>query len=263
MSIRSVISVSICILGLLLLLPAVSAGGMADATNQTHITENRDRIMNTSHVTEVMMQGAIQYIDQISNGSGTTVLQATRDNYVSAVASIPSILNGTEFRTTGMDLRQIEHLFFNQTQAAVKTYNGTPSDLKESINATLTAAGLTERGFGPRPDFAVNGTARPDHAPDFAVNGTAHADHAPDFAVNGTARPDHAPDFAVNGTARPDHAPDFAVNGTARPDHAPDFAVNGTSHAAGNVSCPADNGFTMPGNGPAGRHSRGVNATVS
>lgn len=222
-------------LGLLLLIPAVSAGGIADSANQTHITENGDRIMNTSHVTEVMMQGAIQYIDQISNGSGTTVLKATRANYVSVVASIPSIPNGTELRTTGMDLRQIEHLFFNQTQTAVKTYNGTPSDLKESINTTLAAAGMSERGCGPRPDFAVNGTARPDHAPD----------------------------FAGNETARPDHVPDFAVNGTARPDHTPDFAVNGTSHAAGNVSCPADNGVTRSGNGPAGRHNRGVNATVS
>jgi len=264
----------------MLFIPAVSAGGIVDAHNQTHITEIRDRIVNTSHVTGVMMQGAIAYIDQISNSSGTTALTATRDDYVSVAASIPSTGNNTELRSTEMNLRQIEHLFFNQTQTAVTAYNGTQSGLKESINATLAAAGLNESRCGPRqdhapgfagnetgrPDFAGNGTARPDFAgnetghPDFAGNETAH----PDFAGNGTARPDFAgnetgrPDFAGNGTARPD----FAGNGTAGPDHPPDFEIDGTA-PAGSVSCPADNGTSMPGNGSVGRHNRGVNTTVS
>lgn len=203
---------------LLLLIPAVSAGGIAHPANQTHITEIRDRIMNNSHVTEVRMQGAIQYIDQISNGSGTTALTATRDNYVSVAASILSLQNGTELRTTGMDLRQIEHLFFNQTKTAVKTYNGTPSGLKQSIKAALVAAGLSEKECGSRPD--------------------------------------HAPGFAGNETDRPDHAPNFAGNTTDRPDHVPGSAVKGTSHGAGN-------GTSMPGNGSAGGHNRGVNVTVN
>lgn len=254
----------------MLFIPAVSAGGIVDAHNQTHITEIRDRIVNTGHVTGVMMQGAIAYIDQISNSSGTTALTATRDNYVSVAASIPSLENSTELRTTEKDLRQIEHLFFNQTQTAVTAYNGTQSGLKESINATLAAAGLNESRCGPRqdhaPGFAGNGTARPEFAgnetgrPDFAGNEAGR----PDFAGNGTARPDFAgndtarPDFAGNDTARPD----FAGNGTAGPDHPSGFEINGTA-LAGSVSCPADNSTSMPGNRSIGRHNRGVNTTVS
>ncbi|WP_440950304.1 hypothetical protein [Methanosphaerula subterraneus] len=174
-------------LGLMLFIPAVSAGGIVDTHNQTHITEIRDRIVNTSHVTEVMMQGAIAYVDQISNSTGITALTATRDNYVSVAASIPSTGNNTELRSTEMNLRQIEHLFFNQTKTAVTAYNGTQSGLKESINATLAAAGLNESRCGPRQD----------HAHGFAGNGTGR----PDFAGNGTAGPDHPSGFEINGTA--------------------------------------------------------------
>lgn len=258
-STRSIVSVSICLIGLMLFIPAVSAGGIADAHNQTHVTEIRDRIVNTSHVTEVMMQGAIAYIDQISNSSGITALTATRDDYLSVAGSIPSIENNTELRSTEMDLRQIEHLFFNQTETAVTAYNGTRSGLKESINVTLAAAGLNESRCGPHqdhaPGFAGNGTARPD----FAGNGTSR----PDFAGNETARPDFAgndtarPDFAGDGTARPD----FAGNETARPAHLPDVEINGTA-PAGSVSCPADTSASMPGNRSVGRHNHGVNPTT-
>ncbi|ACL17175.1 hypothetical protein [Methanosphaerula palustris] len=272
-------------LGLMLMLvPAVSAGGVTNSINQTHITEIRDRIVNTSHITEVMMQGSIQYIDQISNSSGATAMTTTRDNYVSAAASLSSIQNGTELRTAEKNLGTVERLFFNQTQVAVKTYNGTKTALKQSINESLSAAGLNENSFGPGPGPA-HGPARNETAsPDFAgnaTNATAGHGHAhgsagnetppPDFGGNTTACPDHAPDFAGNETAPPDFAgnatnataghghahgsagnetapPDFDRNTTAGPDHAPDFAVNGTS---------------VLGNGSTGRHHLGVNATNS
>jgi hypothetical protein len=253
-------------LGLMLMLvPAVSAGGVTDSLNQTHITEIRDRIVNTSHITEVMMQGSIQYIDQISNSSGATAMTTTRDNYVSAADSLSSIQNGTELRTAEKSLGTVERLFFNQTQAAVKTYNGTQTALKQSINESLSAAGLNESSFGPGPGPAHgpagNKTAPPDFAGN-ATNATAGHGHAhgptgnmtapPDFdgnATNATAGHGPAHGSAGNETA----PPDFAGNTPAGPDHAPDFGVNETASAVNETS--------MLGNGSTGRHHQGVNTS--
>lgn len=235
MSVRSLVSVSICLMGLILIIPAVSAGGISESGNQTHLTEFRDRVVNTSHVTSVMMQGAVQYIDQISNSSGSAAMTATREHYNSAAAGVPSIQNVTELRTSERDLREIEHLFFNQTQTAVKTYNGTQSALHQSINASLSAAGLNEPGNGPRPG----------HGPGLAGNETA----PPDFCGNETAGHGHG--FAGNETA----PPDFCGNETAGSGDAPGHVINGTATGDGNI--------TMLGNGSAGRANLKKMASVS
>jgi hypothetical protein len=248
--------------------------------------------VNTSHITEVMMQGSIQYIDQISNSSGATAMTTTRNNYVSVADSLSSIQNGTELRTAEKNLGTVERLFFNQTQVAVKTYNGTQADLKQSINETLSAAGLNESSFGPGPGPA-HGPAGNETAPlDFAgnaTNATAGHGHAPDFAGNETAPPDFVgnatnttaghgpahgpagnettpPEFAGNATNTtaghgPAHGPagnetaplEFDGNTPAGPDHAPDFGVNETASAVNETS--------MLGNGSTGRHHQGVNTT--
>lgn len=152
----SVISVSICMLGMLLpYTPTISAGASTGHAGRSQIRQRKERIVRSSQTSETVMLGAIQYIDQISSGRGTVEMTATRDRYRSLVHAIQS-MDDEPSNDTEHHLHDLEVTFFSQIKEAMTTFHGTTTALWEAVTAVRSRPGLQNKNrerITPRSDL--------------------------------------------------------------------------------------------------------------
>jgi hypothetical protein len=141
----SVVSVSICMLGMLLPgTPTISAGESAGRADRIQIRQRKERIARNSQTSGEVMLGAIQYIDQISSGRGTAEMKATRDRYLSLVHATQSKDDEPPIDTE-QHLHDLEVTFYSQTERAMKACHGRTTALWQAITAVRTKTGLQNR----------------------------------------------------------------------------------------------------------------------
>ena len=110
-------------------------------------------------IQQARMDGVIAYIDQISEGAGTTNLRWIQDDYIAAVSSIPLLYTSDEITAVREEMRSQSIRFSDETKTQISVFNGNNTELRARTSVTETEAEVT---FNNMPDsvWLMKGSAR-------------------------------------------------------------------------------------------------------
>ena len=83
------------------------------------------------------MDGVIQYIDRISEGTGSARLQQIQEDYLMAAFSIPIMRTVDEINTAREEMRQQSILFADETNNQIMMFNGTTDEMRANANSNM------------------------------------------------------------------------------------------------------------------------------
>jgi len=86
---------------------------------------------------QARMDGVIQYIDRISEGTGSAYLQHIQEDYLMAAFSIPIMRTVDEINTAREEMRQQSILFADETNNQIMMFNGTTDEMRATANAHM------------------------------------------------------------------------------------------------------------------------------
>ena len=86
---------------------------------------------------EAHMDGVINYIDRISGGTGTTVLQQIEEDYLTAAIPVPVMRTVEEITEAREEMRRQSILFADETNTQMELFNGSYTDMRSSSEAAL------------------------------------------------------------------------------------------------------------------------------
>jgi len=86
---------------------------------------------------QARMDGVIQYIDRISEGTGSGYLQHIQEDYLMAAFSIPIMRTVDEINTAREEMRQQSILFADETNNQIMMFNGTTDEMRATANAHM------------------------------------------------------------------------------------------------------------------------------
>jgi len=86
---------------------------------------------------QVRMDGVIQYIDRISEGTGGANLQQIQEDYLMAAFSIPIMRTVDEINTAREEMRHQSILFADETNNQIMMFNGTTDEMRATANASM------------------------------------------------------------------------------------------------------------------------------
>lgn len=143
-----IIVVNLCLLCVIsLFVPIV--GALSDSTAQsgsqnTIIQDNAELLsslkMHAAYIGKIQqarMDGVIQYIDQISGGTGSAHLQQIQEDYLMAAFSIPIMRTVDEINTAREEMRQQSILFADETNTQIMMFNGTTDEMRANANSNM------------------------------------------------------------------------------------------------------------------------------
>jgi hypothetical protein len=143
-----ILSVIFCLLCVILVIaPMVSA--IPDTTAQsrsqnTIIHDNAELLsslkMHAAYIGKMQqarMDGVIQYIDRISEGTGSVHLQQIQEDYLMAAFSIPIMRTVGEINTAREEMRQQSILFADETNTQIMMFNGTTDEMRANANSNM------------------------------------------------------------------------------------------------------------------------------
>lgn len=90
------------------------------------------------------MDGVIQYIDRISEGTGSSHLQQIQEDYLVAAFSIPVMRTVDEINIARDEMRKQSILFADETNARIVMFNGTTDEMRANANSNMQ---VIERTF--------------------------------------------------------------------------------------------------------------------
>ncbi|MDD4138288.1 MAG: hypothetical protein PHT99_10435 [Methanoregula sp.] len=108
---------------------------------------------------DVRMSGTIQYIDNISSGTGVTTLEQIHDDYLVIAASVPLMHTYAEISKAREDLRVQTQLFSEETKAQMVLFKGTNSDMRGSLRVYQNETENARSG-NESPHWLANESAR-------------------------------------------------------------------------------------------------------
>ncbi|MDO9549388.1 MAG: hypothetical protein Q7J03_00285 [Methanoregula sp.] len=123
--------------------------GPLDKDNPELISVLKTHTAYVGVMQQARMDGVIAYIDQISDGTGTTNLRWIQDDYLSAASSISLMYTSDEITAAREEMRAQSIRFSDETKAKIAAFNGNDADLRASANATENEA---EINFVRMPD---------------------------------------------------------------------------------------------------------------
>ena len=143
-----IIRVSFCLLCVLSVIsPIVSAlpDTTAQSASQNTIIQDNAGILSTlkKHVAyigktqQARMDGVIQYVDRISEGTGSARLQQIQEDYLMAAFSVPIMRSVDEINTAREEMRRQSILFADETNAMIVMFNGTTEEMRENANSNM------------------------------------------------------------------------------------------------------------------------------
>jgi hypothetical protein len=86
---------------------------------------------------QARMDGVIQYIDQISGGTGSASLQQIQEDYLIAAFSIPVMRTVDEINAARDEMRQQSILFVDETNVQMSIFNGTTVEMRANANSNM------------------------------------------------------------------------------------------------------------------------------
>ncbi len=114
------------------------------ASQNTIIQDNAELLSSLkTHVAyigklqQARMDGVIQYIDQISGGTGSAYLQQVQEDYLMAAFSVPVLRTVDEINAARDEMRQQSILFADETNAQMAMFNGTTDEMRAHANSRM------------------------------------------------------------------------------------------------------------------------------
>ena len=143
-----IISVNLCLLCVILVIaPMVSAipNTTAQSGSQNTIIQNDAELLSSlklhaayiGKIQQARMDGVIQYVDRISEGTGSARLQQIQEDYLMAAFSIPIMHTVGEINTAREEMRQQSILFADETNNQMMIFNGTTDEMRATANANM------------------------------------------------------------------------------------------------------------------------------
>ncbi|MGA2913938.1 MAG: hypothetical protein ABSE07_10530 [Methanoregula sp.] len=152
-----IISVTFCLLCVIsVIAPIVSA--LPDSTDlsgsqNTIIQDNAELLsslkMHVAYIGKMQdarMDGVIQYIDRISEGTGSAHLQQIQEDYLMAAFSIPVMRTVDEIDMAREEMRQQSIQFADETNTQIVMFNGTTDEMRANANSSMH---VVEGSFNP------------------------------------------------------------------------------------------------------------------
>ena len=135
----------ICVI--LVIAPMVSAlpDNTAQSGSQNTIIQDDAELLSSlkmhaayiGKMQQARMDGVIQYIDRISEGTGSAHLQQIQEDYLMAAFSIPIMRTVDEISTAREEMRQQSILFADETNNQIMIFNGTTDEMRATANANM------------------------------------------------------------------------------------------------------------------------------
>ena len=143
-----ILSVNLCLLCVIsVIAPMVSAlpGNTAQSGSQNTIIQDDAELLSSlkmhaayiGKMQQARMDGVIQYIDRISEGTGSAHLQQIQEDYLMAAFSIPIMRTVDEINTAREEMRQQSILFADETNTQIMMFNGTTDEMRANANSNM------------------------------------------------------------------------------------------------------------------------------
>ena len=123
---------------------AISDDTVLSGSQNTIIQDNAELLSSLKvHVAyigkiqQARMDGVIQYINQISDGTGSAYLQQIEEDYLVAAFSIPVMRTVDEINMARDEMRQQSILFADETNAQMVMFNGTTDEMRANANSNM------------------------------------------------------------------------------------------------------------------------------
>lgn len=152
-NVKGVLRAVACLLILMLIVPYVSATVDSDTIPKSNdpnaedqpeaIASLKTHIAFVSESLDARMDGTIQYISTISNGTGAITLREIHDDYLVTASSIPLMQTAAEITEAREILNSKTREFSEETKARMIEFNGNSTAqkarIRESVNASSFA----------------------------------------------------------------------------------------------------------------------------
>ncbi len=115
--------------------------------NPEMIAALKTHIAFVSQDQDARMKGIISYVDSISNGDGSTELRGIREDYLAVASSIPIMQTSDEIGEARLELQRQSVLFNEKTKAAVLSFNGNFTAMREKASSTVQAMDSSMTGL--------------------------------------------------------------------------------------------------------------------
>jgi hypothetical protein len=143
-----ILSVNLCLLCVIsVIAPIVSAlpDYTAQSGSQNTIIQDDAELLSSlkmhaayiGKMQQARMDGVIEYIDRISEGTGSAHLQQIQEDYLMATFSIPIMRTVDEINTAREEMRQQSILFADETNTQIMMNNGTIDEMRASANSNM------------------------------------------------------------------------------------------------------------------------------
>lgn len=130
-----------------MIIPIVSGstGNSAPEGNQNTIIQDNGELLSSlkTHVAyigklqQARMDGVIQYIDRISEGTGSANLHRIQEDYLIAAFSVPVLRTVDEINAARDEMREQSILFADETNTKMILFNGTTADMRTNANSQM------------------------------------------------------------------------------------------------------------------------------
>jgi hypothetical protein len=143
-----ILSVNLCLLCVIsAIVPIVTAlpDNTAQSGSQNTIIQDDAELLSSlklhaayiGKMQQARMDGVIQYIDRISEGTGSARLQQIQEDYLMAAFSIPIMHTVDEINIAREEMRQQSILFADETNTQIMMYNGTTDEMRANANSNM------------------------------------------------------------------------------------------------------------------------------
>jgi len=143
-----ILNIVLCLLCIILLIaPIVSAlpDNTAQSGSRNTIIQDDAALLSSLKVhaayvgkmQQTRMDGVIQYIDRISEETGSAHLQQIQEDYLMAAFSIPIMRTVDEINTAREEMRRQSILFADETNNQIMMFNGTTDEMRATANAHM------------------------------------------------------------------------------------------------------------------------------
>ena len=105
--------------------------------NAELLSSLKTHVAYISRLQQARMDGVIQYIDQISGGTGSANLQQIQEDYLIAAFSIPVMRTVDEINAARDEMRQQSILFADETNVQMSMFNGTTDEMRANANSNM------------------------------------------------------------------------------------------------------------------------------
>lgn len=140
------------ILGLILVCAFITPALASFSADGTPIPESKDSLAQDNpdligplkihvayvgQIQDARMDGVIDYIDTISDSSGSENLREIQEDYMAIASSIPVMQTADDITEARMELQRQSKLFAEETKLQLVTFNGSTDAMREKASATI------------------------------------------------------------------------------------------------------------------------------